>query len=81
MHEPESVLENEINEIFGDFRIRTDHPILARRPDLLLINKKKSTCHFSRSSGPQKEKNGTIDKYQDLVRDLKKLWNMTVTVI
>ena len=41
MHKPESVLENEIHKILWDFEIQTDHLILARRPDLQLINKKK----------------------------------------
>ena len=41
MHKPESVLENETHKIIWDFEIKTDHPILARRPDLVLINTKK----------------------------------------
>ena len=46
MHKPESVLENETHKILWDFEIQTDHLITARRPDLVLINKKKRTCHF-----------------------------------
>ena len=41
MRKPESVLENEIFKILWDFGIQTDHSIWARRPDLVLINKKK----------------------------------------
>ena len=37
----ESVLENEIHKLLRDFEIKTDHQILARRPDLIIINKKR----------------------------------------
>ena len=48
------------------FDIQMDHLISARRPDLMIINKNKRTCK-------ECEKN---DKYLDLARELKKLWNM-----
>ena len=38
-HEPESVLENE-DKILWDFSIETDHVIEARRPDLVVVDKK-----------------------------------------
>ena len=41
MHNPESVLENEIYKLLRDFEIETDHLISARRPDLVIVNKKK----------------------------------------
>ena len=41
MHNPESVLENEMHKLLWDFEIQTDHQISARRPDLKIINKKK----------------------------------------
>ena len=41
MYKPESVLKNETYKIVQDFEIQTDHLILARRPELILINKKK----------------------------------------
>ena len=37
MHEPESALENETNNILGDFEIQTGRLILARRPDLRIM--------------------------------------------
>ena len=47
MQNPESVLENETHEILLDFKIHTDHLIPAKRPDnLVLINKKKRSCHL-----------------------------------
>ena len=41
MHKLESVLENEAHKILLDFEIQTDHLISARRPEPVLINKKK----------------------------------------
>ena len=41
MHDPESNLENEMQNISRDFEILTDHLILDRRPDLVLIQRKK----------------------------------------
>ena len=41
MHNPASVLENDTHKLQWDFVIQTDHLILARRPNLIIINKKK----------------------------------------
>ena len=41
MHKPEYFLENEMLKMLLDFQIQIDHPIVARRSDLVLINKKK----------------------------------------
>ena len=37
LHKSESVLLNEMHNILLDFEIQTDHLILARRPDLVII--------------------------------------------
>ena len=86
MHNPEHVLENNTHKLLWDFDIYKDHLISARRPDLIIINKKKRTCIIVDFAVPadhriklkECEKN---DKYLDLARELKKLWNMQVTVI
>ena len=41
MHNPAPVLENDTHKLLWDFDIQTDHLISARRPDLMIINKKK----------------------------------------
>ena len=41
MHNPAPVLENDTYKLLWDFNIQTDHLIPARRPDLIIINKKK----------------------------------------
>ena len=42
----ESFLENDTHKHVWDFDVRTDHFILARRPDLFNNQQKKKTCQF-----------------------------------
>ena len=41
MYNPASVLENDTHKLLWDFDIQTDHLIPARRPNLIIIKKKK----------------------------------------
>ena len=41
MHNQGPVLENAPHKLLWDFNIETDYQIPARRPDLIIINKKK----------------------------------------
>ena len=41
MYNPEFVRETKTHNILWDFEIQTDHPISARRSDLVIVNKKK----------------------------------------
>ena len=85
-HEPESVLENEDYKILRDFSIQTDHVIEAQRPDLVVLDKKGRSCKIidfvvpadSRIEEKEKDK---IEKYQDLRRELQKIWNVKVKFI
>ena len=85
-HEPQAVCENEEYKILWDFSIQTDHVIEARRPDMIIVEKKSNKCQIidfavpydTRVDEKEKEK---IQKYQDLARELKKLWNKNVKVI
>ena len=46
MHNPEFVLVNETHKLLYDFDIQTDHITSVRRPDLIIINKKKRTSRI-----------------------------------
>ena len=86
MHNPAPVLENATHKLLWDFNIQTDHLILARGPDLIIINKKKRTCKIvnlavSADHRIKLKECEKKDKYLDLARELKKLWNMQVTII
>ena len=86
LHNPAPVRENDTHKLLWDFDIHTDHLISARRPDLIRNNKKKSDCKIVDFAVPanhrikQKEREKK-DKCIDLARELKKLWNMKVTII
>ena len=41
MHNTAPVLENDTHKLLWDFDVLTDHLISARRPDLIIVNKKK----------------------------------------
>ena len=80
---------NATHKLLWDFNIKTDHLIPARRPALIIINKKKKKkkiCKIvdfavlddNRINLKESEKK---DKYLDLARELKKLWNMKVTIV
>ena len=88
MHKPESILENETHKILRDVEIQTDHRILARRPDRVIITKKKKrenlpTSGLCRPGGPQ-SKNQRKRKEREVLRPCqrtKKMWNLRVTRI
>ena len=86
MHNPVPVLENDTHKLLWDFDIHTDHLISARRTDLIIINKTKRICKIVDFAVPAdhriklKEYEKKI-KYLDLAREVKKLWDLQVTII
>ena len=88
MHNPEPVLENETHKFLWDFEIQTDILISARRPDLIIINKKEKknrTCRivdFAVPADPwvKLKECEKKDKCFNLTRDFKKLWNMKIVI-
>ena len=86
MHKPAPVLDNNTHKLLWDFDIHMDHLISVRKPDLIIINKKKITCKIVDIAVPADHKIKLKecekkDKYLDLARELKKLWNIQVTII
>ena len=85
-HEPKSVLENEDYKILWDFSIQTDNVIEARRPDLVVVDKKEKSCKIIDFAIPgdskiEEKKKDKIEKYHDLGRELQKIWNVKVKII
>ena len=66
--------------------IQTDHVIEHRRPDVVVLDKHEKMCHLidiavpgdSRVASKENEK---VQKYQDLARELHKLWQVKVKVV
>ena len=87
MHNPASVVENELLKLLRDFDVQTDHLISARRPNLKTIDKKERTCRIVNLTVPadhrvKLKESEKKDIYLELARDLKKkLWNMKLSFI
>ena len=86
MHNPASFLENDPHKLLWDYNIQTDHIIPPRRPHLIIINKKKITCKIVDFAVPADHRiylkeSEKKDKYLDLARELKKLWNIKVMIV
>ena len=85
-HIPEKILENEKAKLMWDYDIQTDRVIQARRPDLILVDKKTNTVSLidvavpwdTRVDAKVREK---LDKYQDLKLELRRLWNKQVEIV
>ena len=69
-----------------DFSIQTDHIIEARRPGLVVVDKKERICKIIDFAVPgdsrieEKEKD-KIEKHEDLERELQKIRNVKVKII
>ena len=74
----ESILENETLKVPWDFEIQMDNLILARRPDSVLISKKKRNCQRTTKGKWKKVK---IFANTWILPEAKKLWNIKLTVI
>ena len=85
-HQPLDITETEDFKLLWDFDICTDRHIRARRPDLVLVNKRKKCTLLIDISVPDdrniKEKEREkIEKYQDLRIEVQRLWNTKTEVV
>ena len=85
-HNLEKVLESREVKILWDFSVQTDHEIEARKPDIIVIDRTSRECHFIEITCPLdwsilERENFKVDKYQDLKREVAKLWNARPVVI
>ena len=86
MPNPESVQEKKTHKLLWNLDIQTDPLISTRQPDFIIINKKERTCKIvnfavradRRVKLKECEKR---DKYFNLARELKKLWNVKIILI
>ena len=80
------VLEPREVKILWDFSVHTDHEIEARKTDIIIIDKTSKECHFIEITclldwSILERENFKVDKYQDLKREVAKLWNDRPIVI
>ena len=85
MHNLAPILENNIHKLLWDFDMHTDNlPGQKTRPNN--NQQKKRTCKIVDFAVPadhriELKECEKKDNYLDLARELKKLWNMQVTII
>ena len=85
-HKPEGVNENDHVKLLWDFNIQTSTYIQARRPDVVVVDREKNTCNIIDIAVPadagivEKEKE-KVEKYQDLRREVARLWNVKAKVV
>ena len=85
-HVPEKVEETDHVKILWDFNIQTDHVIEHRWPDVVVLDKHAKMCHLIDIAVPgdsrvELKENENVQKYQDLARELRKLWQVKVKVV
>ena len=86
-HAPDSVSENDEVKLLLDVNIQCDHVTEARRPGIVVVNKQEKKSTITDIAVPAdirigEKENEKIEKYQDLKREIARVWNMrTVQVI
>ena len=81
MHCPEGAVEDDDVKLIWDTNIQCDSVIEARRPDLILVDKKAKSCVIIDVTIPGDWRIGEkeiekIEKYQNLKRELKRFWSL-----
>ena len=66
--------------------MRTDHEIGARRLDLVIIDKRDKSCQIidvtiPEDTGVREKEDEKVEKYQDLAREVRKMWGVRTRVI
>ena len=79
-HCPEGVVEDDDAKLICDINIQCDNVMEERRPDLILVDKKTKSCVIIDVAVPgdcriREKEIEKIEKYQNLKRELKKLWS------
>ena len=83
-HEPKTVTENDSVTILWDMPIHIDRTITARRPDIVLNNKKDKTCLLVDKTVPLDTNTSVkttekLNKYKDLEIEVERMWGQNYT--
>ena len=84
-HKPEGVIENDHVKLLWDFNIQTSTYIQVRRPDVVVVDRDRKTCNIINIAVPGDagivEKKEEVENYQDLHREVARLWNVKAKVV
>ena len=75
-HQLEGVVENEKCKILWDMTIQCDHVIEARRRDIVVVEKENNKAIIVDLASPWDHRVYEIEKYQDLKREIGRLWGI-----
>ena len=80
-HIPDSVVENDSVKLLWDINIQCDNVIQARRPDIVVIDKKEKVCIIVGIAVPadrrvEEKEQEKVEKYQDLKREIGRMWGI-----
>ena len=80
------MLETSDVKILWDFNIQTDNEIQARRPDIVVVNKKDRKCYIIDVAVPgdvriAEKETENIEKYDELKKEVERLWKVKAKVI
>ena len=80
-HQPNGVIGLDEVKILWDFNILCDSLIECRRPDIVVVLKKKKECKIIYIAVPRDSRVGEkelekMEKYDDLKREIKRMWTM-----
>ena len=85
-HVPEEVVENEEVKVLWDIDVQCDNVIEARRPDIILIDKKKRKEIVINIAVPAdvqlgEKESEKVEKYQDLKGEIGRLWKLKIVEV
>ena len=80
-HIPDSVVENDSVKLLWDINIQCDNVIEARRPDIVVIDKKEKVCIIVDIAVPadrmvEEKEQEKVEKYKDLKREIGRMWGI-----
>ena len=78
-------MESDEGKLLWHFTIQTDHVIAHHQPDIVFLDKQQGQCHIidlavPGDAGIEEKKKEKLGKYQDLTREVARLWRVNVTV-
>ena len=73
-HIPEGAIENDKIKLLWDINVQCDNVIEARRPEIVVMNKKERVCYIVDIAVPadrrvKEKEQEKVEKYQDLKRE------------
>ena len=85
-HVPEGVVENEEIKVLWDINVQCNNVIEARRPDIIVIDKKERRGIIIDIAVPADVRVGEkerekVEKYQDLKREIGRFWKLKMVEV